>query len=327
MELKIEGKKLLEGIKSALGFTDQKNPMEHLRTIWLTGKDRLIVQATNGQADFQGEYPAEVIMTGKTGVNGRMLVDLIKRLPDGELILRSVEGGMEVLQGRKHYKLPVFSTNSCPSFATIPDTPPFVLDGKLLKISLDRAGDFTGGEGVSLTCLECVKFLPAKCEYEGAVLGVVEVAALDGYQFALAPFVSDELATSLPGEGVLMHRHQVEALRRWLPGRKVDGWVDGKRFVVRFDDNGGSEAVSILVSSGEVFPNYKSFTDKIAHADSAVSLPREALVAALDRLTLFTGEGSEGVCVKLEADKIGLTAGALPLGRPAKPLPALTPNH
>lgn len=64
--------------------------------------------ATDANIEFTGTYPAEVKEPGLVGVNGRNFVDLIRRLPAGELRIRldDATGTVILEQGRRTYKLP-----------------------------------------------------------------------------------------------------------------------------------------------------------------------------------------------------------------------------
>lgn len=69
----------------------------YLRSIWLQAAGsgetgRLTLMATDVNIEFTGTYPAEVREEGQAGVNGRAFVELLRRLPGGDIQLRLDQG-------------------------------------------------------------------------------------------------------------------------------------------------------------------------------------------------------------------------------------------
>ena len=82
----VKKENIIEGLQKAAGIIPNRSGAAFLRSVWLEAKgDVLTIMATDANIEFTGTYPAEVKEEGLVGVNGRNFVDLIRRLPAGDL--------------------------------------------------------------------------------------------------------------------------------------------------------------------------------------------------------------------------------------------------
>jgi DNA polymerase-3 subunit beta len=125
MYLRVYTEDVLEGLQKAANIIPQRTGAAYLRTIWLKAENgRLELLATDSSLEFRGSYTAEIIEPGLTGVQGRSFVELIRRLPAGQISLKTDEAASVLLveQGRRKYKLPVNDASWFQNFSDFPET-------------------------------------------------------------------------------------------------------------------------------------------------------------------------------------------------------------
>ena len=95
----VKKENIIEGLQKAAGIIPTRAGAAYLRSLWIKA---------DANIEFTGTYPADVKEPGLVGVNGRNFVDLVRRLPAGELRIRldDATGTVILEQGRRTYKLP-----------------------------------------------------------------------------------------------------------------------------------------------------------------------------------------------------------------------------
>ena len=138
MIITVKKEQIIDGLQKAASIIPSKAGAAYLRSIWLQAAGsgetgRLTLMATDVNIEFTGTYPAEVREEGQAGVNGRAFVELLRRLPGGDIQLRLDKESNTLLveQGRRSYKLPAADP------VWFQALPPFPEEGAVLW-----AGDF-----------------------------------------------------------------------------------------------------------------------------------------------------------------------------------------
>mgnify|MGYP000983323187 CR=1 FL=1 len=105
----VKKENIIEGLQKAAGIIPTRAGAAYLRSLWIKAEGEVLtIMATDANIEFTGTYPADVKEPGLVGVNGRNFVDLVRRLPAGELRIRldDATGTVILEQGRRTYKLP-----------------------------------------------------------------------------------------------------------------------------------------------------------------------------------------------------------------------------
>ncbi len=307
MFLKVKKEQISEGLYKASGIIPAKSGTAYLRSIWMKAEEvgTLTLMATDANIEFTGSYPAEVSEAGLVGVNGRNLVDLIRRLPAGDLVLRldRSAGGNGVLiieQGRRTYKLPSNEPTWFQSPASFPEEHAVVWAGDFFQELIDRVF-FCISDDETSEAVSCMYMKPLRDE-----TGAIDVCGLNGHQFALARFTNDPLAARLPDEGVLVQRKYVGELRKWLGESEIEINFTDKRVFVR---SGSCRECISLPRSGFVYPDYTAFMSRLSGPDiSRLRVSRKDCIDALDRIAIFNTDNDRCVYFDLGASEIVLSA-------------------
>ena len=157
MHLRVFKEEVIEGLQRAANIIPQRTGAAYLRSIWLKAENnRLEILSTDSNIEFRGSYTAEVTEPGLVGVQGRSFVELLRRLPAGQISLR-VDAAASVLhieQGRRKYKLPVNDATWFQKFSDFPEAGSVIWAGDFFQELIDRIIYCIGDEGAdALACL------------------------------------------------------------------------------------------------------------------------------------------------------------------------------
>jgi len=101
--------------------------------------NKLVVKATDYEVGIVIESEqVSVEMSGSITANGKKLLDIVRILKDGEVVLESVQNDLHIQQGRSNFKLPTFNANEYPSFPEYQDKSRIEIDAQLLVESLKK---------------------------------------------------------------------------------------------------------------------------------------------------------------------------------------------
>ena len=305
MIITVKKEQIIDGLQKAASIIPTKAGAAYLRSIWLqatgTGeKGDLTIMATDVNIEFTGNYPASVEKEGQAGVNGRAFVELLRRLPGGDIQLRldSESNTLLVEQGRRSYKLPAADPVWFQPLPPFPEEGAVLWAGDFFQDIIDRVSfcisDDDSTEALSCLCLKSVE------------TGKVDACGLNGHQFAMVRFLNDELAAKLPEEGLLIQKKYVNELRKWLGTDEVMLNISERRFHLR--SGNGSETLS-LPRSSFIYPDHLSFLARLEAPDaSKLKLGRKECQEALDRLHIFNNESDRCTYFQFSPSEVTLSA-------------------
>ena len=305
MIITVKKEQIIDGLQKAASIIPSKAGAAYLRSIWLQAAGsgetgRLTLMATDVNIEFTGTYPAEVREEGQAGVNGRAFVELLRRLPGGDIQLRLDKESNTLLveQGRRSYKLPAADPVWFQALPPFPEEGAVLWAGDFFQDIIDRVSfcisDDDSTEAISCICLKSVE--PGK----------VDVCGLNGHQFAMVRFLNDELAAKLPADGLLLQKKYVNELRKWLGTDEVMLNISERRFHLR--TGSGSETLS-LPRSGFIYPDHLSFLSRLQAADaSTLKLRRKECQESLDRLHIFNNESDRCTYFQFSPTEVTMSA-------------------
>ncbi len=302
MFLQVKKEQIINGLQKAANIIPSSTGAAYLRSLWIKADAQtMIIMSTDANLEFTGIYDANISKEGSVGINGRHFVDLLRKLPAGEITLRLDEqsDSLVVEQNRRNYRLPISEPTWFQPLAPFPDTTPVVWSGDYLQDAIDKTlfcvGDTDGAEA-----LGCLYIRP--CGKDGKI----DISGLNGHQFALLQCMHDELASKLPEEGILLPRKYVVALRKWLNEDEIELNFSSKRLFVR--STNGQECLS-LPRSAYLYPDYSAFLSRLEIPESSrLELSRQDCCEALDRLLVFNTESDRCTTFSLNPTSLVLSS-------------------
>ena len=302
MYVTVKKEQIIDGLQKAASIIPSKAGAAYLRSIWLQAKNGSItIMSTDVNIEFTGVYPAEVKEEGQAGVNGRSFVELLRRLPGGEINLRMDEDSHVLLveQGRRSYKLPTVDSVWFQPLPAFPEEGAVLWSGDFLQDIIDRVS-FCISDDDSSEGLSCLYF---KAYDEGKV----DVCGLNGHQFAMVRFINDELARLLPENGLLIQKKYVNELRKWLGSDEVMLNISERRFHIR--TGSGNETLSIPRSANFTYPDHLGFLSRLNGTHTShLTVDRKESLEALDRLLIFNNDSDRCTYFHFSPSEVELSA-------------------
>ena len=306
MLLQVYKEDVIEGLQKAANILPAKTGAAYLRSIWLkAGDGSLSIMATDSNIEFQGRYTAEILKPGLAGVQGRAFVDLLRKLPSGQISLSLEEGSGNLLieQGRRKYKLPTNDPVWFQNFSAFPEggapgKGPVVWSGDYFAELIDRVS-FCIADDENADAIACLYMKPTES-------GHIDACGLNGHQFALLRFLNDELHALLPAEGILVQKKYLAELKKWLSSDEIELNTGEKRLFLRTVDK--KENFSLPLSSYQ-YPDYLAFLGRLGGEDvKSLRVQRKELDEALDRLLIFNSDSNRCTYFDLSGSEVVLSS-------------------
>lgn len=307
MDLYVEREKIIEGLMKCSGITPAKAGAAYLRSIWIKAEgDSISFMSTNANIEFTGTYPARVVVPGLGGVQGKSFVELVRKLPNGELHLSTDETGEHFLlhQGRRKYKLAMYSKDWFQDFSPFPEGESVLWNGSEFSDYIDKVSFCIDDNNVteSMNCL-CLK--PREN-------GRIDFCGLNGHRFAIVTFNYEDMAAMLPKEGLLIPHNCLPDIKKWLGDGKIELSLTDKRVCLRSHD--GAETLSVPRTLDE-FPDYDIFMAKLDDPDaSLLRVNRKDAIDALSRISVFNTEADPRVYMNFSPTEVTFSARGSELG-------------
>ena len=310
MFLKVKRDEIIEGLQKSANIIPAKTGAAFLRTIWLKCTEGVLsIMSTDSNLEFCGSYPAGIVDEGLAGIQGRAFYDLVRKLPSGELTLKTDQDGSNVLveQGSRKYKLPVNDPEWFQKFSSFPENGTVFWSGDFLHEIIDRIS-FCISDEDSMEAIACLYMLPI--EEDGNKM--VEVCGLNGHQFSMFRFVNDDISAMLPEEGVLIQKKYLAELKKWLTADEIELSISEKRLFFRTGDR--KETFSLPLSYYQ-YPNYRNFLAKLDDpATSRLEVSRTEMIEALERISIFNTDSNRCTYLRLQSGEVVLSSQGQEMG-------------
>ncbi len=291
---------VIEGLSKAVGIIPLKSGSAFLRSLWLEAKDNsLRIMATDSTTEFTGIYAVEVKTPGNVGVNAKAFVDLIKKLPNGDITLEYDDETrtLHIKQGRRHYKLATADSTWFKPLDEFPEENAVLWTGDFFQSIIEKTY-FCISDDDTAEQLAC--FFMKKINDR------IDCCGLNGHQLAVVAFDNDELANLLPEKGLLLQKKYTAELRKWLDDKEIYiNITDNKLFVKNIDN---TEIVS-FVRSDYNYPNHQAFLDKVKNGSlSILKVNRKEMINALERIIIFNNDSERCTYFDLIDNEVILSA-------------------
>lgn len=292
MLFRVEKEDVIEGMQKAASIIPAKTGTAYLRSIWLKAEGTQVsVLATDANLEFCGSYKADVEGTGLVGVQGRVLVDLIRKLPQGTITFRldKESGNLLIEQGRRKYKLPAHDASWFQNFSDFPEEGTIVWSGSYIQELIEKVM-FCIGDEDAMEAIACLYMKPVEDN-------CIEVCGLNGHQFAMQKFKNEDLSNLMPPEGILIQKKYLSELKKWLSDKETELNIAEKRLYFRTSDK--TERFSLPLSFYQ-YPDYRNFLSKLdTEGVSRLQVSRRELLESLDRIAIFNTETNRGTIFDL----------------------------
>ncbi len=285
--LKAPQQKLLEALQSVAGIVERRHTLPILANVLLrkTGED---IEFTTSDLEIQVRTQASLggdAGNMSTTVGARKLIDILRSLPNDQLVTLTAAANKLTLTGGKSR----FTLQTLPSD-----------DFPLVNEAVDFGPAFSVPQKTLKTLINQVHFAMAVHDIRYYLNGILFVAegkqltlvATDGHRLGLA---QSTLETDIPKQEVILPRKTVLELQRLLKDEDTPIEMRFAGNQARFNFS-GMEFVTKLVEGK--FPDYNRVIPK--NHKNSVTLGRTTLLASLQRAAILTSDKFKGVRVNIE---------------------------
>ena len=285
--LKAPQQKLLEALQSVAGIVERRHTLPILANVLLkkTGED---IEFTTSDLEIQVRTQASLggdAGSMSTTVGARKLIDILRSLPNDQLVTLTAAANKLTLTGGKSR----FTLQTLPSD-----------DFPLVNEAVDFGPAFSVPQKVLKTLINQVHFAMAVHDIRYYLNGILFVAegkqltlvATDGHRLGLA---QSTLEADIPKQEVILPRKTVLELQRLLKDEDTPIEMRFAGNQARFNFS-GMEFVTKLVEGK--FPDYNRVIPK--NHKNSVTLGRTTLLASLQRAAILTSDKFKGVRVNIE---------------------------
>ena len=307
MKLTCAKDELAEKLQVAGRGVSTRTTVQILAGILLNAADgRLSLSATDMEISLRLSLEAQVEDEGAVVVPGRLLVDIVRLLPAGEVTIshRAEEGVVELVCGSASYRLNTYAAEDFPRLPEIDDASAFTVDKEAFVDTIARVSrSASRDESRPVLTGVLVRF-----ESDKLVMAATDSYRLSVKETALSDSPGREIEAIVParalGELARIAQGEGETIQVGVQENQVvfgvdDAWLTARRI------------------DGQ-FPNYKQLLPESFEAE--VTMPREELLDVVRRTSVLAQRKSP-LRLRFENGELTVSAQTQDVGEAHESLP------
>lgn len=277
MRLKCDRTALVDKLSIMARGVSTRGAMPVLSGVLLqAADDRLDLYSTDMELSLKASVATIVERDGETVVPARLFTDVVRNLPDEEVVVEATDGNLRVSAGRAEFSINTWAASDFPQTSTY-----------------DMAGAFTVGRAPFVETMNKVGRAASRDETRPILTGVLvsmagdvlKMVATDSYRLAVKETKLDA-SLSQDVQAIVPVKALVEVVR--LAGALGDGGLEvavgENQAVFRLADPAGDVWVASRLIDGQ-FPNYRQLLPE--SFDHTVAVGRDELMGAARRVSLL----------------------------------------
>lgn len=302
MKISIERAVLLKAVSQAQSVVERRNTIPILANVLIEAEENAVsLRATDLDIEVVDRAPAMVEMAGATTVSAVLLHDIVRKLPDGALVMLAADartGRLQVSAGRSVFSLATLPKEDFPVMASSEYSANFAAPAKVLRRLFDKA-KFAISTEETRYYLNGVYMHVA----EGEGGRVLRCVATDGHRLARIDAPLPAGAEAMPG--VIVPRKTVGELRKLLDDDDMEIAVSVSETKLRF------ATPDITLTSKVIDGTFPDYTRVIPTGNTKrLEVDASEFARAVDRVATVSSERSRAVKMTLEDDKLVLSVNA-----------------
>jgi DNA polymerase-3 subunit beta len=306
MEFRIDRDTFSKALQKIQGIVEKRNTMPILSNVLLEVSDNtLSVTATDLEVGMKSMYPVNVVQPGKITISAKKVFEIIKELPDKEIVFSTKENDwVEIRCGKSKFTIVGLSSEEFPYFPKVAEQQFVAIDSALLAEMIEKTS--------YAICTDETKY-----NLNGVYVKIVEendktilrMVATDGHRLSIAEKeVSGTFAPELQ-KGVIFPRKGIHELRRLSEEGEANlllGFMDNSG-VIRKDQT----VIVMRLVDGE-FPDYTRVIP-VAN-DKRIRINRDDLLHALKRMSILSSEKFKGIKCDFNGNQLEISSSNPELG-------------
>lgn len=302
MKISVERGVLLKAVGQAQSVVERRNTIPILANVLIEAEgDSVSFRATDLDIEVVDKAPAMVERPGATTVSATTLHEIVRKLPDGALVVLTEDGAsgrLTVEAGRSNFSLATLPKEDFPVMASSEYASNFSAAAPVLRRLFDKS-KFAISTEETRYYLNGVYMHVADSE-GGKALRCV---ATDGHR--LARIDSDLPADAAEMPGVIVPRKTVAELRKLLDDDDMQIAVSVSETKIRF------ATPDITLTSKVIDGTFPDYTRVIPQGNTRkMTVDAGDFAKAVDRVATVSSERSRAVKLQLSEDKLVLSVNA-----------------
>jgi DNA polymerase-3 subunit beta len=302
MKISMERAALLRAVAQAQSVVERRNTIPILANVLIEAEGETVTfRATDLDIEVLDRAVAQVEKAGGTTVSAVMLHEIVRKLPDGALVVLTADsstGRLSVSAGRSHFSLATLPKEDFPVMASSEYETNFSAKAEVLRRLFDKS-KFAISTEETRYYLNGVYMHVATGE-DGKVLRCV---ATDGHRLARIDAPLPKNADDMPG--VIVPRKTVGEMRKLLDQDDMEIAVSVSETKVRF------ATPDITLTSKVIDGTFPDYTRVIPQGNTRqLEVDAAEFAKAVDRVATVSSERSRAVKLQLDEDRLILSVNA-----------------
>ncbi len=307
MEFTIDKEAFLKSLQKIQGIVEKRTSMPILSNVLLEAIDsQLHVTATDLEVGMKSIYPADVLEPGKITVNAKKLYEIVKELPNQQIIFTTKDNDwVEIKCGKVHFNIVGLSAEEFPYFPAIKEENLFEIESALLKGMIEKTS--------YAICNDDTKYnlngLFTKVEISAQEEQTLKMVATDGHRLSIANCPLKGTAGPELEKGVILPKKGVYELKKITEedgGTLMFGFMDNSAVIKR----GDSYMIMRLVD-GE-FPDYNRVIP--TSNERSILVNKDEFTHSVRRMAILSSEKFKGIMLEISASSIKISSSNPELG-------------
>ncbi|MDH5478475.1 MAG: DNA polymerase III subunit beta [Nitrospinota bacterium] len=294
MEFTIERGQFQRALQRAHSVASSKGPMPILSNVLLEAKDGSVsVYATNLDMGLKGRFKAKVTTPGKTTVLAKKLHDIVRELPEGDVVVKlDDDARCRIILGKSKFNLATIDPADFPAFPSYDSASLTPLDGEMLSEMIRKTSFAISQDETRMTL-------------NGALMEVsatkVRMVATDGHRLA---FIEREGAFKVKNpEKTIITKKAIAELSKLQAEGEEDEVLKFHRHDNHIIFEKGAQVLAIRLIEG-AYPNYEQVIPKEFSGEA--KLPVAEFIHALRRVVQLADEKSHMIRFTFTEGKVEL---------------------
>jgi DNA polymerase-3 subunit beta len=319
MKISIERAALLKAVGQAQSVVERRNTIPILANVLIEAEGSNVrFRATDLDIEVVDTAPAMVDRAGATTVSAVTLHEIVRKLPDGALVMLADDGAagrLTVEAGRSTFSLATLPKVDFPVMASSEYDSNFAVAAPVLRRLFDKS-KFAISTEETRYYLNGVYLHVA--DSDGAK--VLRCVATDGHRLARIDAPLPEGAEGMPG--VIVPRKTVGELRKLLDNDETQIGVSVSETKIRF------ATPEITLTSKVIDGTFPDYTRVIPVGNTRVmEVDAADFAAAVDRVATVSQERSRAVKLAMDQDRLTLSVNSPDAGSAAEELVVAYPDE
>jgi len=306
MEFKIDKDTFLRALQKVQGIVEKRNTMPILSNVLIEATATAIfITATDLEVGMKSSYATSVVKEGKITVSAKKIFEIIKEMPDEEIIFSTKENDwVEIRCGKAHFNIVGLSPEEFPYFPKINEDRFVKLTSSIIREMIDKTS-FAICHDETKYNLNGV-FVKAEEQNNRQILRMV---ATDGHRLSIAEKEFSGIIDNELQKGIILPKKGVFELKKMTEEEEGDikiCFLDNSAVVKK-----GNTFVVMRLVDGE-FPDYTRVMP--VNNDKIIRINREGFFHSLRRMSILSSEKFKGIKFDIKSGSMEISASNPELG-------------